>query len=100
LTDTAQPVAEKPLLLFFSSQRSGRCRRTEAFLAQVLQRRQNHETFRVHQIAYEERPDLVERFRVEELPTLLVVDRRAVRARLSTPRGCEDIQAFLAPWLH
>jgi thioredoxin-like negative regulator of GroEL len=94
------PVAEKPLLLFFSSTRSGRCRRTEGFLAQVLQRRQNHETFRVRQIPYEERPDLAERFRVREVPTLLVVDRRAVRARLATPRGCEDIQAFLAPWLH
>lgn len=93
-------VAEKPLLLFFSSTRSGRCRRTEGFLAQVLQRRQNHETFRLHQIAYEERPDLAERFRVRELPTLLVVDRRAVRGRLAAPRGCEDIQAFLSPWLH
>jgi thioredoxin-like negative regulator of GroEL len=93
-------TAEKPLLLFFSSPRSGRCRRTEGFLAQVLQRRQNHETFRVHEIAYEERPDLAERFRVREVPTLLVVDRRAVRGRLAAPRGCEDIQAFLAPWLH
>jgi thioredoxin-like negative regulator of GroEL len=100
-TDTAEHVgSEKPLLLFFSSTRSGRCRRTEGFLAQVLQRRQNHETFRVHQIAYEDRPDLAERFRVREVPTLLVVDRRAVRARLATPRGCEDIQQFLAPWLH
>jgi thioredoxin-like negative regulator of GroEL len=99
-TASAPPRAtEKPLLLFFSSPRSGRCRRTEGFLAQVLQRRQNHETFRVHQIPYEERPDLADRFRVREVPTLLVVDRRAVRGRLVAPRGCEDIQAFLAPWL-
>ena len=91
---------EKPLLLFFSSDRSGRCRRTEGFLAQVLQRRQNHETFKVRHIPCEDRPDLVERFRVREVPTLLVVDQKAVRARLATPRGCEDIQAFLAPWLH
>jgi thioredoxin-like negative regulator of GroEL len=101
VTGTARHgTADKPLLLFFSSQTSGRCRRTEGFLAQVLQRRQNHETFRVRQIAADDRPDLVERFRVHEIPTLLVVDQRAVRGRLASPKGCEDIQALLAPWLH
>ena len=90
----------KPLLLFFTSKRSGRCRRTEGFLAQVLQRRQNHDTFDVRHIPCEERPDLVERFRVREIPTLVVVERKAVRARLAAPRGCDDIQGFLAPWLH
>ena len=40
--DRDQP---RPKLVFFYSPRSGRCRRVEAFVAQVLQRRRNHETF-------------------------------------------------------
>jgi thioredoxin-like negative regulator of GroEL len=97
--DALRTVEQRPLLLFFWSERSGGCRRTEGFLAQVLQRRRNHETFRVHRIACDDRPDLVERFRVGEVPTLLVVDGGAVRGRLAAPRGCDEIQGLLAPWL-
>ena len=92
-------TATRPLLLFFHSDRSGRCRRAEGFLAQVLQRRQNHDTFRVHRVSREERNDLLERFRIDRLPTLVVVDRKVVRGKLVEPRGCEEIQTFLAPWL-
>lgn len=89
----------RPGLVFFYSARSGHCRRTEGFLAQVLQRRRNHGTFRLYRVEQEERPDLVERFRVQTLPTLLVVESKAVRARLERPRGCREIERFLAPWL-
>jgi hypothetical protein len=34
------------------------------------------------------------------MPTLLVVENRAVRARLEEPRGCREIESFLAPWLN
>ena len=90
---------EKPGLVFFYSARSGACRRAEGFLAQVLQRRKNHGTFRLYRVAQEERPDLVERFRVERMPTLVVVDGKNVQGRLESPRGCRDIERFLAPWL-
>jgi len=33
------------------------------------------------------------------VPTLVVVDGRRVRGRLESPRGCRDIETFLAPWL-
>ena len=89
----------QPLLIFFTSSTNGQCRRAEGYLAQVLQRRRNHETFRVKMIAQEERPDLLERFRIDTTPTLLVVDQRVVKAKLVQPRGCGDIQTFLAPWL-
>lgn len=71
----------------------------DGFLAQVLQRRRNHDTFRVHRVDGAERPDLVERFGVEELPTLVVVERKSVRGRLVRPRSCREIESFLAPWL-
>jgi thioredoxin 2 len=98
----ATPVArqaQKPRLVFFTSATSGRCRRVEGFLAQVLQRRQNHGTFRLVVVDETERPDLLQRFAVEEVPTLVVVEGRLVEARLTKPRGCRQIESFLAPWL-
>ena len=99
---TAEPTAvteTKPRLIFFHAKSSGRCRRVEGFLAQVLQRRRNHDTFRLYRVAEEERPDLLERFGVEELPTLVVVDGNTVRSRVVAPRGCRDIELALDPWL-
>ena len=90
----------KPGLVFFHSQTSGRCRRIEGYIAQVLQRRRNHRTFKYYAVAREERPDLLDRFGIAAMPTLVVVEGRTVSARLEEPRGCRDIELFLAPWLH
>jgi thioredoxin-like negative regulator of GroEL len=95
----AQTPATQPRLIFFTSAVSGQCRRVEGFLAQVLQRRRNHGTFRVVSVLAEERPDLVARFGVTELPTLVVVADREVRGRLESPRGCKEIERLLGPWL-
>jgi len=89
-----------PRLVFFHSTRSGPSRRVEGFLAQVLQRRGNHRTFRLLRVATEERPDLIARFAIDAVPTLVVVDGKRVSGRLELPRGCEEIEHFLAPWLH
>jgi len=98
MTVVATPL-HKPRLVFFYSTASGRCRRVDGFLAQVLQQRRNHETFQVYRVDREQRPDLAERFHVERVPTLYVVEGKRVQARLEEPRGCRDIQRFLAPWL-
>jgi thioredoxin-like negative regulator of GroEL len=95
---TASTTA-KPRLVFFHSALSGHCRRVEGFLAQVLQRRRNHETFRLYNVTQEDRPDLFERFGVSKMPTLVVVEGKNVQARLERPRGCREIERFLAPWL-
>ena len=95
----AAPQADKPRLVFFHSERSGPSRRAEGFLAQVLQRRGNHGTFRVLRVSTERRPDLAARFAVDTIPTLVVVDGKRVSGRLASPRGCEQIETFLAPWL-
>jgi thioredoxin-like negative regulator of GroEL len=91
---------EKPRLVFFHSETSGPSRRVEGFLAQVLQRRGNHSTFRLLRVSTDQRPDLAARFAVDAIPTLVVVDGSRVSGRLATPRGCEQIESFLAPWLH
>jgi thioredoxin-like negative regulator of GroEL len=90
---------EQPQLLFFYSSTSGRSRRTEGFLAQVLQRRRNHEAFRLRRIDAERHSELAERFRIETVPSLVVVDGNRVRARIDSPRGCAEISEGLAPWL-
>ncbi len=98
-TQVARKAPTKPRLIFFTSSVSGHCRRVEGFLAQVLQRRKNHGTFRLLRVDETERPDLVKRFRVTELPTLVVVEGRSEKARLERPRGCRDIEKLLSPWL-
>ena len=89
----------RPMLVFFTSETNGRCRRTEGFLAQVLQRRHNHETFVLRFVKQAEHPELIDRFKVQTTPTLMVVADKVVRGKLVAPRGCEEIQEFLAPWL-
>jgi thioredoxin-like negative regulator of GroEL len=97
-----QPVTrpeQRPRLVFFYSPLSGRCRRVEGFIAQVLQRRRNHETFDLVRVSVERRPDLAEKFRVEQVPTLCVVDGRKLRRRIVSPRGCRELEQELEPWL-
>ena len=90
---------ERPKLLVFGSESSGRCRRAEGFLAQVLQRRRNHDTFAIYSIDLARRPDLFERFRVDTVPTFVIAERRRTVARLVGTRGCAELEDFLRPWL-
>jgi thioredoxin-like negative regulator of GroEL len=90
---------ERPRLVFFYSPLSGRCRRVEGFIAQVLQRRRNHDTFDLVRVNVERRPDLAEKFRIEEIPTICVVERRKLRRRIASPRGCRELEQELEPWL-
>jgi thioredoxin-like negative regulator of GroEL len=89
----------QPGLIFVHRASSGRCRRVEAFLAQVLQRRANHSTFKIYSVDADSRPEVAERFGVDDVPTLLVVENKRVAARLAQPASCKDIEQFLAPWL-
>jgi thioredoxin-like negative regulator of GroEL len=90
---------EQPQLAYFCSDTSGRCRRVEGFLAQVLQRRGNHDTFRLYRVPVEERPDLHELHGIARLPTLAVIEHKKVVGRLEQPRACREIEGFLSPWM-
>ena len=89
----------RPTLIFFHSTVSGWAVRVDGFLANVLQRRRNHETFNLRRVSLERYPELAKRFGVGREPTLVVVEENVVVARLVDPRGSRDIEAFLAPWL-
>ena len=96
---SAAPSTAKPLLVFCFSSQSGRCRRAEGYLAQVLQRRHNHETFSLVRVDVDAHPDLAERFEITSTPTLLVIAEGRVCARLSELHGCREIAKVLQPWL-
>ena len=56
----------RPLLVFFSHERSGPARRMESLLAHIA--RKERSRLRVTRVDVEERSDLAERFRVAEVP--------------------------------
>jgi len=99
LETATQTRTSEPGLVFFYSGLSGRCRRVEGYPAQVLQHRGNHDTFKLYRVQVEDNSELVRRLSVQTYPTLVVFEGKHVRARLEQPRGCRDIEAFLAPWL-
>jgi thioredoxin-like negative regulator of GroEL len=90
---------QRPRLVFFYSPLSGRCRRVEGFIAQVLQRRRNHDTFDLVRVSVDRRPDLAQKFRIEQVPTICIVEDRKLRCRIVAPRGCRDLEQELEPWL-
>jgi len=94
----AQPDS-RPKLVFVYRETCGHSRRVEAFLAQVLQRRHNHDTFDVVRVSAEKQPKLVQQLGVAEVPTLLIIDERKIEARVERPRGRIQIQTALGRWL-
>ena len=98
-TDAKPPAAaSKPKLVFFFSPRSGRCRRVDGWIAHVLQHRSNHDAFDVVRVSVDERPDLAERFGVDTVPTLCVVEDQCLRKRFA-PSGCGQLERDLSLWL-
>ena len=98
-THAVPQTQERPRLVFFCSPLSGRCRRVEGFIAQVLQRRRNHDTFDLVRVSVDRRPDLAEKFRVETVPTICVVVGRKLRRTIVAPRGSRELEQELEPWL-
>jgi thioredoxin-like negative regulator of GroEL len=87
------PDDARPLLVFFSSTRSGPARRMESLVAHIA--RKERERLRVIEVDVEQRADLARKLSVEHVPTLvLVVGKKAV-ARLSGRSSQPQIEAML-----
>ena len=82
-----------PLLVFFCSERSGPARRMESLLAHLA--RKERERLRLRRVDVDRRPDLAARFRVEEVPTLVLVKGKRVVARLDGRVSCPRIERML-----
>ena len=90
---------QRPHLLFVYGRTSGLSRKIEGYVAQVLQHRHNHDTFRFTRICAEDQPELVEQLGVSALPAILVLERNKVQARLVAPKTRYAIVEALEPWL-
>jgi thioredoxin-like negative regulator of GroEL len=87
----------RPLLVFFTSPRSGPARRMESLVAHIARKERGR--LRVIQVDVDQRGDLVEKLGVQEVPTLvLVVDRKAV-GRIAGRASAPKIEALLEPHL-
>jgi thioredoxin 1 len=82
-----------PLLVFFTSRRSGPARRMESLLAHIARKEREH--LRVRRVEVDERPTLADRFRVAEVPSLVLVNRKRVVARLDGRATAPQIEAML-----
>lgn len=88
---------DRPLLVFFWSERSGPARRMESLLAHL--ERKERDRLRVRRVDVDARPDIAERFQVNVVPTLVLVKDKRVVSRLdgrtSAPRIEQMLEAHL-----
>ena len=85
---------DKPLLVFFTSERSGPARRMESLLAHLA--RKERTRVRVMRVDVEQQPELAERFRVTDVPTLVLVMRKKVVDRIDGRASAPKIETMLA----
>ena len=87
----------KPLLVFFTSERSGPARRMESLLAHLA--RKERDRLRTTRVDVDKRPDLAEKFKVSSVPTLVLVKGKTVVDRLEGRSSAPKIEAMLAEHL-
>jgi thioredoxin-like negative regulator of GroEL len=82
-----------PTLVFFTQATSGPARRMESLLAHVA--RKERDRLNVRRVDAEEHPDLVMKFSVEKLPTLVLVRDKKVIDRIDGRASMPQIEALL-----
>ena len=88
---------ERPLLIFFTSHRSGPARRMESLLAHIARKERGR--LRVSKVDVDERPEVAERFRVSQVPSLALIVERRVVSRLEGRATAPRIESMLEPYL-
>jgi len=88
---------ERPLLVFFTSRRSGPARRMESLLAHIA--RKERSRLRVKKVDVDERPEVAERFQVAEVPALALIVEKRIVSRLDGRATAPRIEAMLEPHL-
>jgi thioredoxin-like negative regulator of GroEL len=87
----------QPLLVFFCSERSGPARRMESLLAHLA--RKERSRLRIIRVDVERQPELADRFRVADVPTLVLVKGKRVVGRLEGRVSQPRIESMLEPHL-
>jgi thioredoxin-like negative regulator of GroEL len=84
---------DKPLLVFFSSKRSGPARRMESLLAHLA--RKERTRVRIMRVDVDEQPELAEKFKVNAVPTLVLVLRKRAVGRIEGRASAPAIESLL-----
>ena len=87
----------RPLLVFFRSEKSGPSRRMESLLAHLA--RKERARLRVMRVDVDNQPDLARRFKVADVPTLVLVKKKKVVDRLEGRASAPAIETMLEPHL-
>jgi thioredoxin 2 len=87
----------RPLLVFFTSTRSGPARRMESLLAHLA--RKERSRLRTAKVDIDSRPELAQRFNVDAVPTLVLVKGNRPVARLEGRASAPKIEEMLEPHL-
>jgi thioredoxin-like negative regulator of GroEL len=83
----------KLLLVFFCSERSGPARRMESLLAHLA--RKERSRLRVMRVDVDDQPHLAERFKVVDVPTLVLVKGKRVVDRIEGRASAPSIETML-----
>jgi len=83
----------RPLLVFFTSRRSGPARRMESLLAHIARKERGQ--LEVKRVDVDDRPDIAEQFRVSTIPALVLVKHRRIVARLDGKATSPRIEEML-----
>ncbi len=83
----------RPLLVFFTSRRSGPARRMESLLAHIARKERGR--LRVSKVDVDERPGVAERFQVAQVPSLTLIVEKRVVSRLDGRATAPQIEAML-----
>ena len=88
---------QTPMLLFFTSSRSGPARRMESLLAHLA--RKERYRLRIALIDAEDQPDWIERLGISVIPTLVLIKDRRPVDRLEGRASAPQIERMIAPHL-
>ena len=91
------PDDDRPLLVFFYSPRSGPARRMESLLAHLA--RKERDRLRVKRVDVDANPELAERFKVTEVPSVVLVKDKRVVDRIDGRASAPRIERMLGPHL-
>lgn len=87
----------RPLLVFFWSERSGPARRMESLLAHLA--RKERARLRVMRVDVDDQPELAARFKVADVPTLILVKGKRAVDRIDGRASAPRIETMLEPHL-
>ena len=87
----------RPMLVFFRSERSGPARRMESLLSHL--ERKERDRLRVVHVDIDARADLAAKFKVEAVPTIVLVKDKKVVDRIDGRASAPKIEQMLEPHL-